>query len=133
MSADCFQLHADHEVWVNLKEKYVVVGGQVCLREGVLEMFACPRGTKEHESVVSTNSPARFVHAGLLMIGARSGPAMQYHPVYKPAGGTEIDVEVVWEDAQGTLKRVPRFRNGSSTSGRGRPWTTRGCSRAACF
>ncbi|MBM4095132.1 MAG: hypothetical protein FJ276_37855 [Planctomycetes bacterium] len=91
---------------MNLKKKYVVVGGQVCLREGVLEMFACPRGTKEHESVVSTNSPARFVHAGLLMIGARSGPPMQYHPEYKPAGGTEIDVEVVWEDAQGTLKRV---------------------------
>ena len=53
------RLTKDYEVWADLKRKLVVVGGQVCLREGLLEMFACPRGTKEHESIVSLNSKAR--------------------------------------------------------------------------
>ena len=46
------------EVWVDAKRKRVIVGGQICLRQGLLEMFACPRGTKEHESIVSVNTKA---------------------------------------------------------------------------
>jgi len=48
----------DHDVYLDLKRKAVVVDGEVCFREGVLEMFACPKGTKEHESVVSLNCTA---------------------------------------------------------------------------
>src|SRR5437762_345434 len=49
------KLSETSDIWLDTKRKAVVVDGQVCLREGQLEMFACPKGTKEHESVVSVN------------------------------------------------------------------------------
>ena len=64
-------------------------------------MFACPKGTKEHESVVSVNALAQTVHAALLAIGAKSGKPAQYDPEYKPASGDVIQVTVLWEDEQG--------------------------------
>src|SRR5258705_341050 len=39
------KLTKEHDVWLDLKRKAVVVDGEVCLREGQLEMFACPKGT----------------------------------------------------------------------------------------
>jgi hypothetical protein len=100
------RLSEEHEVWIDTKKKQVMVGGQVCLRAGQLEMFACPQNTKEHESVVSVNTPARVVHAGLLAVGAKEGKAVQYDPTYKPATGMEVAVEVVWKDREGKQQRA---------------------------
>ncbi len=96
----------DYEVWLDLRQKQVLVGGSVCLREGMLEMFACPRGTKEHESVVSVNTPARYVHGGLVALGAKPGPPVQFEPDYRPAQGTPVEVVVLWKDDQGVEHRV---------------------------
>lgn len=101
------RLSEEHEVWIDTKKKHVMVGGQVCLRAGQLEMFACPRNTKEHESVVSVNTPARVVHAGLLAVGAKEGKAVQYDPTYKPATGMEVAVKVVWKDREGKQQQAP--------------------------
>lgn len=100
------RLTADYEVWADLENKQLFVGGNICLREGMLEMFACPRGTKEHESIVAVNTPARFVHGGLLLLGAEAGPPVQFQPEYKPAQGTPVKVEVIWLDAEGRRQRV---------------------------
>ena len=105
-AAGWLRLTRDYDVWIDMKKKQVIVGGEVCLREGMLEMFACPKGTKEHESVVSVNSPARFVHAGLVALGAKPGPPVQFAPAYKPAQGTVIDVKVFWKDEQGKEHRA---------------------------
>ena len=96
----------DYEVWVDVKQKQVIAGGHICLREGLLEMFACPKATKEHEAIVAVHTPARFVHAALLALGAQAGPPVQFDPVYKPAQGTEVVVEVFWRDAAGKEQRV---------------------------
>lgn len=106
VSPKWLRLAKDHEVWLDLTEKRVLVGGMVCLRSGQLEMFACPRLTKEHESVVSTFSPARFVHAGLLALGLQPGTPVKYTPEYKPATGAVVDVTVVWKDKQGKCREV---------------------------
>jgi hypothetical protein len=89
------------EVWVDAKRRRVVVGGQICLRQGLLEMFACPQGTKEHESIVSVNAKAYLVHTGLLAVGAKSGRPVQYDPVYRAATGDTIHVEVIWREQPG--------------------------------
>jgi hypothetical protein len=96
----------DYDVWVDYKQKQVIAGGRICLREGMLEMFACPKGTKEHESIVSVNTPARYVHAALVALGAQPGPPVQFEPTYKPAQGTEVVVEVLWKDEHGDEHRV---------------------------
>jgi hypothetical protein len=89
------------DVWYDSKRKAVVVDGQVCLREGQLEMFACPKGTKEHESIVSLNCKAEDVHAGLLRAGAIPGKPVSFDPDYKPARGQVVDIFVLWKDDDG--------------------------------
>ena len=74
------RLTKDHDLWIDLKRKLVVVEGHVCLREGMLEMFACPKGTKEHESIVAVNCQAQYVHTALLLVGAKEGQPVQFAP-----------------------------------------------------
>jgi hypothetical protein len=95
------KLTKDYGLWIDSKRKLVIVDGEVCLREGQLEMFACPKGTKEHESIVAVDCPARFVHAALEAVGAKAGRAVQFDPEYRPATGPVIDVFVLWEDSEG--------------------------------
>ena len=96
----------DHDLWIHAERKFVVVNGEICLREGPLEMFACTRGTKEHESIVTVNCPARFIHAALLAVEAQTGSPVQYDPKYKPASGTEINILILWKDKDGKTQRA---------------------------
>jgi hypothetical protein len=89
------------DVWVDPKEGTVITDGQVSLREGMLEMFACTRNTKEHESIVSANTKAQLVHAGLIAVGAEPGKPVRFVPEYEPPTGDEIEVQVYWVDENG--------------------------------
>src|SRR5262249_5153652 len=82
------KISKDFPVWIDLKRKLVVFAGVICLTEGKLKMFECPKGTKEHKSFIAATSDAKTVHAALLAVGAKVGNPVQYDPVYKPAKGT---------------------------------------------
>ena len=97
----------DHSIWIDLKRKWVVVDGSVCLREGELEMFACTVGTKEHESVITLKTKSRLVHASLLAVGAKIGNTVKFSPEYKAASGTVIDIVVLWKDKNEKKHAVP--------------------------
>ncbi len=97
---------APNRVWVDVQKKQVFVDGYISLQEGMLEMFACPSGTKEHESVVAVYSSAQVVHASLLAIGAKVGSAVQFNPKFIPPTGTEIAVEVRWQNKAGEWQSV---------------------------
>ena len=99
--AELKRLSKTGEIWLDTKRKAVVIDGQVCLREGNLEMFACPKGTKEHESVVSLNCQPEEAHAGLLAAGAKPGKPVRFDPKYEPASGDMIDIYVLWRDETG--------------------------------
>ncbi len=88
-------------VWVDIKNKIVYVDGYVSLREGMLEMLACTVGTKEHESVVAVFSRAQTLHAALLAVGAEVGHPASFRPKFRPPTGTEIEVEIRWQDKEG--------------------------------
>ncbi len=90
-----------NRVWIDTQKKVVIVDGYVSLQEGMLEMFACPSGTKEHESVVAVYSSAQVVHAALLTLGAEVGTPVQFNPEFKPPTGTQIDIEVRWKNESG--------------------------------
>jgi hypothetical protein len=100
------RLVPDQDVWVDPKDGVVIVDGIVSLREGMLEMFACTRNTKEHESIVSVNSKAFLVHTGLLALGAVPGHPVQFVPEYKPPTGTEIEVLVQFTNEEGNEETV---------------------------
>jgi hypothetical protein len=88
-------------VWVDLPQKQVYVDGFISLREGYLEMFACKKGTKEHESIVALQANAYVIHAALLAVGALPGSPVKFQPKFAPPSGAEIEVEVRWLDAAG--------------------------------
>ena len=97
---DMKRLVQDGRVWIDKAKRRVVVDGYVVLRRGSLEMFACPVGTKEHESVVALLSKAQYVHAGLLAVGALPGKPTKFDP-YQPASGATIKISVLWRDEKG--------------------------------
>lgn len=100
------RLDPKSEVWIDSKNHQVVIGGEIVLREGPLELFACLKGTKEHEAVVAVRSKAYLVHAGLLAVGAEAGQPAIFVPEYRPASGTTIDVEVEWMGNDGASRRA---------------------------
>ena len=104
------RLAKEQDIWIDPKKKWVVLDGVVCLREGQLEMFACPRETKEHESIIAVNSKARFVHAALLAVGSRVGHPVKFEPKYEAATGTVVDIVVLWKDKKGQ-KQVMRAQD----------------------
>src|SRR5215218_5066913 len=56
----------------------VVIDAEVVLREGPLEMFLCPRRSKEHESILVADVKPRDVHVALLLAGAIPGKPVQF-------------------------------------------------------
>ncbi len=95
------RLTPEGDVWIDSKNKQVVMQGDVCLTKGPLEMFAVTKGTKEHEAVVAINTKAFVVHSALLAVGAQSGNTVKYEPKFMPASGTTIDIWVYWNDDKG--------------------------------
>jgi hypothetical protein len=93
-------------VWVDTKQKLVYVDGYVSLRQGMLEMLACPVGTKEHEAVVAVFSRAQTLHAALLAVGAEVGHTASFRPKFRPPAGTEIEIEIRWQDKDGKWQSV---------------------------
>jgi hypothetical protein len=101
------RLAKDARVWIDPKNKRIVVDGYVALRIGQLEMFACPAGTKEHESLIGLLTKAYYVHAGLLAVGAKPGSPVRFEPRYTPASGSKIKIEILYLDDKGQKQRIP--------------------------
>ena len=101
-------LNPQKTVFLDLPGKRVLLKARVCLTEGLLEMLLCPHQTKEHESILSTESQAFTVHTGLLALGCKEGKAARYDTEteeYTPASGQIIDVFLHWMDTDGKLHR----------------------------
>ncbi len=96
--------HPVYPVWIDAVDKQVVMQGEICQTEVPLEMFACLRGTKEHESVVAVPTEAFIVHGALLAIGAKPGAPVQFYPEYVPASGSEIEITVRWKNTKGEVQ-----------------------------
>jgi hypothetical protein len=95
------RLDSQQPIWIDKKgRKFVVLQGVVCNRTAPLELFACVRGSKEHESIVSTPVRPSLCHAALLAAGAESGAPARFQPEYEPARGDRIDIALVWKDAR---------------------------------
>ena len=63
---------------IDFPQRCVDLEGSVCLDEGMLELVACTKGTKEHESIVAITARPMHVHTALLLLGANNGnPAMR--------------------------------------------------------
>lgn len=121
----------DNGLTINRKGKHVDVKAEVCLREAeFLEMFVCTRDTREHESILVTDTPPSLMHVGLLLLGAEPGEPLRYDrdtdpPTMIAATGPEVEVYVVLKVA-GQEREVPANRwikdNGNDKMMQGNTW-----------
>ena len=92
---------------VDLKGKRIEVQGVFCLEEGILDYLAVTPGGQEYESVLSLRCKGSLLHAGLLSLGAVSGPTPQVlerlrqnPPKDREAPkqvGTPLDISCEWQ------------------------------------
>lgn len=95
-------------IWCSSDRKRVALGGEICLRHGSLEFFACRRNTKDYESIIALDSPPHLIHAALLAIGAKQGTPAKFDPVFVPPTGDKIAIEVRWFDEETGQRKVVR-------------------------
>lgn len=103
-------LNLQKTVLLDKPGKRLVLQGEVCLRDGLLEMLVCLKRTKEHEAIFSVETQAQTVHAGLMALGAEPGHPVQFQPKYQAAKGPVIEVFVSWKDENGKLQRKDAHR-----------------------
>lgn len=119
-------------ITINLEERCVDVEASVCLRRGLLELVACTKGTKDHESIVVVGAKAMHLHAALLLLGASPGsPATRQRDgvqgdrwIDVPPRGGPVDVFLVLKGEGGKAVEHPisefilrsRQRSDSSSS-----------------
>ncbi len=105
---------------IMVKKGYVDVDAKVCLNEGLLELIACTKDSKEHESLIMVEPKAAHIHAALLLIGAQPGNPAIRKEVQTADGprwvdleprGQEIDVYLVFnnKDAQPEEHPISKF------------------------
>jgi hypothetical protein len=102
-------------VKINLEQWTVDVDSRVCLREGLLELIACTKDTKEHESIIVVDAKPSHIHTALLLLGARPGsPATQRlidkergRYVSIPPSGNPVDVFLVFKNDKGLETEHP--------------------------
>ncbi|MGI6420557.1 MAG: YdjY domain-containing protein [Thermoguttaceae bacterium] len=123
------RLDPKQPVWLTKDRKSVVVQSMVCQRQAPLEMFACLLNTKEHESVLTVPVKAFVIHAGLLAAGAEPGTPVRWDPEYAPPTGTEIEIEVLWKDEEGKVRKARAqewVRDVSTGKAMAQPWVFAG-------
>lgn len=103
---DLRRLDVASPVWIDKNRKRVVLIGTACQAGYPLEFFATypDRG---YESVVVIYTKPSVVHAGLLALGAEPGKPVQYQPTFATPTGTEVEIDVCWNDKDGKRQQTP--------------------------
>jgi hypothetical protein len=102
-------------VKINLDEWCVDVDSRVSLREGLLELIACVKDTKEHESIIAIEAKPSHVHTALLLLGAKPGSPASQQPIddemtdfrFIPPSGSPVDVFLVIPAPEGKQVELP--------------------------
>jgi len=100
---------------INFQKRCVDLEGFICLEEGTLELIACTKGSKEHESIVAIKAKPMHLHAALLLLGANPGNPAMRKPIDKqgtrwidiPPKGDPVDVYLVFDSGKGKMVERP--------------------------
>jgi len=89
----------------DLQAKRVTMEGRIALAAGLVELFACVRGTKDYESVVALDCQPYDLHLGLLALGLEPGQPVSRQEAGESPKGPDVLVWVEWKDGEGTAVR----------------------------
>jgi len=96
-------------VRIDYGRRQVEVDGEVVLREGLLELFACSPNTREYESIVRLDARPTTVFQALGLIGLSPGHPLRINPQTAeivPPDGDPVRIEVRYR-ADGLEQAVP--------------------------
>ena len=96
---------------IDLVKRQIVLDTEVCLRSGPLELLVCKAGTKEYESILSTEALGAHLHAGLLALGLTPGLPAEWTGTdddarLLPPRGPELAITLKWKDAAGRTRQA---------------------------
>lgn len=121
---------------VNKEDRCVDLDAIVCLRKGALELIACTKGTKEHESIIAVEAKPIHIHTALLLLGVQVGSPAMREPTTEedrrwidiPPRGGAVDVFLILKDKDGkTVERpISDFIKRSDHGGQGIPSDNKG-------
>jgi len=89
----------------DLQAKRVVMEGRIALAAGLVELFACVRGTKDYESVVALDCQPFDLHLGLLALGLQPGRPVSQQEGGELPRGPKVVAWAEWKDAEGNTVR----------------------------
>jgi len=103
---------------INFQQQCVDIEATICLDEGMLELIACNKGSKEHESIVAIEARPMHIHTALLLLGANNGNPATNRPdddqngrwIRNPPRGDPVNVCLVFEAADGKKVEHPISR-----------------------
>lgn len=103
-------------ITIDIENKRVDIAGSISLDEGLLELIACTKDSKEHESLVMIDAVPMHVHAALLLIGAENGQPAAVKPaneektqwMHLPPSGDPVVVSLVYTDPKDGAKVIER-------------------------
>jgi hypothetical protein len=78
-------------------KRRVLVSGEVCQRDGFLELVLTQTGKRMHEALLDADVDARDLYKALKDAGAKPGHPVQFEPKLRPAEGQTINVLVQYE------------------------------------
>ena len=102
-------------ILIDFEKRCVDLEATICLDKGFLELIACTKGSKEHESIVAVSARPMHIHTALLLLGANNGHPAMRKPVDKkktrwvsvPPRGDSVDVFLVIKNRKGELVQRP--------------------------
>lgn len=95
------------DLWFDPAGRRLVVRARVAITEGPLEHLLCSKGSKDHESTLTTEAPPRAIHAGLLLTGAEPGHPVRFGEAkFEPPAGTTIAIDLEWAGPDGKARRA---------------------------
>lgn len=93
-------------IWA--KEKRIEIDGLICLKRGpYLELLACTRGGKTHESLLVFLCDPEKLHFGLILLGLKPSAQVKEFDDEKPLTGDKVAIEVEWAKDEKQLPGYP--------------------------
>jgi hypothetical protein len=93
------------DLWFDPAGRRLVIRARVAISEGPLEHLLCSKGSKDHESTLTTEAPPRAIHAGLLLTAAEPGHPVRFDPRFEPPAGSKIAIDLEWTGPNGKPRR----------------------------
>ncbi len=100
---------------VNRVDRCIDIDATVCLTQGMLELIACTKGSKEHESIIAVEAKPIHIHTALLLLGVAQGNPSMRKPLNEkdtrwidvPPSGGAVKVSLVIKDKDGKIVERP--------------------------